>query len=242
MFITQNKVLKEEYISWYSHHLGRDIDMLVFGHYGLPIIIFPTTKGKHYEAKDFGLIDSIRPFIEAGKVKVFCPDSIDAESWYNREIHPADRVKNHIRYDNFIYHELIGTLKRDYQIDKVGVAGASFGGFHALNFAFRHPEVVSHLFSMSGAYDPSSFMDGYNDDNVYFNSPNEYLPGNNHPDLWQMNIVLGIGEWDICKDANLHMSHLLNQKGITHWLDERRWAKHDWPIWKQMFPDYISKI
>ena len=240
--LTQNIILKEEKINWYSHNLGMDIEMLVFGHYGLPIIIFPTTKGKYFESKDFGLIDAISEHINDGKVKIYCPDSVDALSWYNRDIHPADRVKNHILYDKFIYEELIGSIRENYGISKVGVAGASFGAFHALNFAFRHPDAVSHLFSMSGAFDVKSFMDGYYDENVYFNNPVDYISNNNHPDLWNMNIVLGYGEWDICKDDTLHMSYLLSRKGINHWLDERRWAKHDWPIWKQMFPHYLSTI
>lgn len=77
-------------------------------------------------------------------------------------------------------------------IKKIGVAGASFGGFHALNFAFRHPERVSHLFSMSGAYDTKSFLDGYYDNNVYFTSPLDFMPNNHHPGLWKMSIVLGV--------------------------------------------------
>ena len=122
------------------------------------------------------------------------------------------------------------------------MAGASFGGFHATNFAFRHPDRVSHLFSMSGAYDTKSFLDGYYDDNVYFTSPMDFMPNNNHPDLWKMQIVLGVGEWDICLKANQDMSNLLNSKHIPHWYDLRNWAKHDWPLWRQMFPHYLSLI
>ena len=115
--------------------------MLVFGHYGLPIIIFPTTKGRYYESKDFKLIDAASWFIEAGKVKFYCLDSVDEYSWYNRGIHPKDRVMNHIWYDKMVAEELIAGIQRDFGIAKVGVAGASFGGFHACNFAFRHPDL-----------------------------------------------------------------------------------------------------
>ncbi len=216
--------------------------MLVFGHAGYPVIFFPTTKGRYYESKDFHLIDAVKWFLDEGLIKIYCPDSMDALTWYNRGIHPADRVKNHIWYDKFIMDEIVNPIRHHHGYAKVAMAGASFGGFHALNFAFRHPEAVSHLFSMSGAYDVRSFMDGYYDENVYFNNPVDYLPGNQHPDLWAMKIVLGAGEWDICLDANRHMSHLLHQKGIQHWFDVRRWAKHDWPIWRQMFPHYLSLI
>ncbi|MEM8895686.1 MAG: alpha/beta fold hydrolase [Bacteroidota bacterium] len=234
--------MKEEYLKWYSHNLSKDIEMLVFGHAGHPVIIFPSTKGRYHESKDFKLIESAQWFLDQGLIKIYCPDSIDAYSWYNRDIHPADRVKNHIWYDKFVKEEIVDAIRHNHGIHKVAVSGASFGGFHAANFAFRHPEVVSHLFSMSGAYDVSSFMDGYYDDNVYFNNPVDFLPNNNHPDLWNMNIVLGAGEWDICLEANQQMSGILNNKGINHWFDLRRWAKHDWPLWRDMFPHYLSLI
>lgn len=216
--------------------------MLVYGHAGYPVIIFPTTMGRYYESKDFKLIESVSWFLEQGLIQIYCPDSMDMHSWYNKSIHPADRVKNHNWYDQFILNEVVHNIRTEKSIPKVCVAGASFGGYHAANFAFRHPESVSHLFSMSGAFDVKSFMDGYYDDNVYFNNPVDYLPDSNHPDLWQMNIVLGAGEWDICLEANKTLSGILNNKGIKHWFDIRKWAEHDWPIWRDMFPHYLSLI
>ncbi len=122
------------------------------------------------------------------------------------------------------------------------LAGASFGGYHAANFAFRHPGYVSHLFSMSGAFSIKSFMDGFYNNEVFFNSPEDYLHGLNDPELWNIDIVLGTSNWDICLDSNLKLSEILNQKSINHWLDIRQDRKHDWPVWKEMLPHYISRI
>lgn len=216
--------------------------MLVYGHAGYPVIIFPTTMGRYYESKDFKLIDTAHWFLDQGLIQIYAIDSIDKDSWYNKSIHPADRVKNHNWYDQFIMEEVVNAIRHDKGIAKVCVAGASFGGYHAANFAFRHPEAVSHMFSMSGAFSVNSFMDGHYDDNVYFNNPVDYLPGSNHPDLWQMKIVLGVGEWDICLDANNKLHDILKQKGIEHWYDVRKWAEHDWPLWRDMFPHYLSLI
>lgn len=218
------------------------MEMLVFGHYGFPLVIFPTTMGRYYESKDFKLIESVAHLLEEGKVKIYCPDSINELSWYNKSIHPADRVKNHILFDHFLKNEIIDALRHEYGLGKIAVGGASFGGYLAANFAFKHPDTVSHLFSMSGSFDIRSFLDGFYDDNVYFNNPIDYLPDHNHPELWNMKITLGFGEWDICKDANLHLSGILASKNISHWLDERRWAEHDWPLWRMMFPDYVSQL
>jgi len=216
--------------------------MLVFGDRGYPVIIFPTTMGRYYESKDFGLIESCRWFIEQGLVQIYCPDSIDKLSWYNRAIHPAQKVKNHLWYDKMLLDEIVHRIRWNTGTGKVAVAGASFGGYHAANFAFRHPDVVSHLFSMSGAFSIKNFMNGYYDDNVYFNSPTDFLPGLNHGDLWKMKIILGTSEWDICLAANQEMSQILRNKGVNHWLDVRGWKEHDWPLWKEMFPHYLSLI
>ena len=216
--------------------------MLVFGHAGYPVILFPTTMGRYYENKDFKLIESARWFLEQGKVQIYCPDSINELSWYNKSIHPADKVRNHIQYDRFIIDELVNSICQQKQIQKVAVAGPSFGGYLAANVAFKYPHRISHLFSMSGAFDISSFLDGYHDENVYFNNPVEYLPGNNDPNLWDLKITLGVGEWDICLEANQKLADILNQKNIPYWFDFRRWAKHDWPIWREMFPHYLSTL
>ncbi len=234
--------MHEEYYKWYSPSIDREFEMLVFGHSGLPIILFPTSKGKYYENKDQGMIAAAEWFIDQGKVKIYCPDSLDALSWYNKEIPPAARAYNHTCYDRLIANEIVPRAQRECSSHFVATAGASFGGYHAINFAFRHAEIVSYAFSMSGLFDIRSFVDGYYDDNVYYNNPVDYLPGNNDPHLWSMGIVLGAGEHDSCRQANEILSNILESKNIKHWLDIRPNAIHDWPLWKEMFPHYLSLI
>lgn len=216
--------------------------MLTFGHTGYPVVVFPSSCGRFHEAKDFQLIESARWFIEQGLVKIYCPDGMDAQSWYNYDIHPADRAKTHNAYERVILHDLVEHVRHDTGVGKVALAGCSFGGYHATNFAFRHPWAVSHLFNMSAAFDIRPQVMGYYDDNIYYNNPIDYLPGLGDPHLHEIDIVLGCGEHDICRAANEHMSHLLYQKGIHYWLDIRPGAVHDWPIWREMFPHYLSRI
>ncbi|WP_439474967.1 esterase family protein [Algoriphagus formosus] len=234
--------MKEEYFKWYSPHLNREVQMLTFGHAGYPVVVFPTSKGSFHENRDMGLIGSAQWFIEQGLVQIFCPESNDADSFYNRNIHPHQRIQNHVAYDKMICHEIVERIRLNTAVAKVVVAGCSFGGYHAANFAFRHPGYVSHMFSMSGAFDIRNFMDGYNHDDIYYNSPLEYLPGLNDDELWKMDIVLGTSNWDICFDANLKLDDCLNKKGVPHWLDVRQDRVHDWDVWKEMFPHYLSRI
>jgi esterase/lipase superfamily enzyme len=92
---------------------------------------------------------------------------------------------------------------------------------------------------MSGAFDMKPFMNGYYDDEFYFNNPVDYVP--NISDPWfldqyaRMKIVLAVGDHDICLGENLRMAHILGSKGISHWLDV--WTggeRHDWPLWHRM--------
>lgn len=189
-----------------------------------------------------GLIDSVRGLVESGQYKIYCIDSIDADSWYGKHLHPGTRVANHVQYDKFLTNELVPMIQTECSVDKIGVAGCSFGGFHAANFAFKHPEQVAYLISMSGAFDINSFLDGHYDDNVYFNNPVDYMAQEQGWRYGHMKIVLGTSEWDICLQANRTLSRILNSKGINHWLDIRGWEKHDWPLWNNMLPEYLTKL
>jgi esterase/lipase superfamily enzyme len=163
-------------------------------------------------------------------------------SWYDKSIPPKIRAYNHGCYDQLILSEVVSRAQNETGFQKMVMAGCSFGGYHAVNFSFRHPEVTSYCFSMSGAFDVKQFMDGYYDDTVYYNNPVDFIPNDNNPGIWNMGIVLGTADQDICLADNQRLSEILNRKNIRHWLDIRQNATHDWPIWKTMFPHYLSLI
>lgn len=218
--------------------------MLVFGHAGYPVVVFPTSVGRYYQNKDFKLVESVTHLIDAGKIKVYTPDGIDNESWYNKGIHPADRVKTHMAYEQVILHEVLPLALQETGKSKVCVGGCSFGGYHAVNIAFRHPGITAYVITMSGAFDIKQFIQNYYDDNCYFNNPSDYLSNVQESEyldaMRQMGIILGTGERDFCLAENRQFSQLLERKRIPHWLDVRPGAEHDWPVWREVFPHYIS--
>ena len=232
----------EQFYQWYSPNLSCEIGTLVFGTRGYPVMLFPTSLGRYYENKDFKLIDSVAWFLDEGLVKIYCPDGIDAVSWYNKSIHPADRVKNHIWYDLFLLRELVPLMQQETGVHRIATAGCSFGGYHATNFAFRHPEVVKYVINMGAAFDIKNQLDGYYDDNVYFNNPPDFLPDAQNPLFNDMFVFLGTGTHDMCWEANEKMAAILKKKGISHWLDVRPGRPHDWPAWREMFPHYLSLL
>ena len=98
--------MNEHHLTWYSPCLSREFEMLAFGNGGgRPLIIFPTSFGRYYQNKDFGLVGSVSAFVDSGKITVYCPGAIDLESFYNKSIRPADRMRTHNAYENVIVHD-----------------------------------------------------------------------------------------------------------------------------------------
>src|SRR5436853_1454774 len=113
--------MQERYIKWWTPYLSREFEMLVFGNGGgLPLIIFPTSFGNYRQNKDFGLIDSVAWFVDNNRVTVYCPDAIDLDSFYNKSIHPADRIRTHIAYENVIVRDVFDFARREGSTHRVG--------------------------------------------------------------------------------------------------------------------------
>lgn len=236
--------MNREFHKWYSPALGRDMELLVFGHAGTPLLIFPTSMGKFYEYEDRGMVSATWDKFEHGQLQAFCVDSVDTESWYAKWKWPGDRIWRHMQYEQYLIGEVLPLIRHRSGRHRTAVAGASFGGYHAVNFAFRNPGLVSDCVSMSGAFDIHSFLGGYWDDNAYYNNPPDYVRNlTDHgvlTQMRQMRIVLGTSNWDICLQDNLSFSRTLHDKAIPHYLDV--WGDghlHDWPLWHQMVRKYF---
>ncbi len=230
--------MNREYHKWFSPALNRDMETLVFGHAGKPVLVFPTSMGRFFDYENRRMIDVRGAKYESGALQAFCVDSVDAESWYNKAVHPAQRAARHVEYDRYLTDEVVPFI-RSRNTNGLAVTGCSFGGYHSVNFALRHPELVDDCVSMGGAFDIHQFIGDYYDDNCYYNCPPDFLPNLNDPRFLdryrQMRIVLATGETDICLAENRRLSSILSAKGIPHLLDV--WgdgAGHDWPWWEQM--------
>ncbi len=127
--------MNREYHKGYSSELHRDMELLVFGHAGTPLLVFPTSQGRFFEYEDRGMIGVLAPKIDAGEVQVFCPDAVDSESWYNKSVHPRVRVLRHLQYERYILHEMLPFLRWKNNAYRLAVTGCSFGGYHAVNFS-----------------------------------------------------------------------------------------------------------
>jgi esterase/lipase superfamily enzyme len=236
--------MNREYHQWHSPSLQRDMELLVFGSAGARVLVFPTSMGRFFQWEDFGMIEALAPQLEQGQIQLFCVDSVDGESFYAKQRPPAERIQRHVQYDRYLHDEVLPFTKTLNTDPYLMTAGASFGAYHAVNFAFRYPELVDRTIGLSGLYDISNFMDGYSDQDVYLNNPSDFIAHESDPErlraLRHVDIVLAIGHDDPSCANNESFSQTLWDKDIWHAI--RIWDgwAHDWPWWREMIQRYIG--
>ena len=173
--------MNREYHRWFSPSLQRDMEMLVFGHAGARMLVFPTSMGRYFQWEDSGMINALGDQLEQGDIQLFCVDSVDGESWYAKWKPPGERAWRQTQYDNYLVNEVLPFTHQHNSNPYLIAAGTSFGAYHAANFAFRYPQLVGRVIGLSGSYNIKNFTNGYSDDNVYFNNPCDFIQNEHDP-------------------------------------------------------------
>lgn len=242
--------MKRDYHRWHSPHLGRDMELLVFGHAGAKVLVFPTRDGRFWEYEDLGLVNSLAHKIEAGQIQLYCVDNIAHETFYCFWCHPADRIRRHALFEAYVLNEVMPMMAEQNPHSCTIAHGCSLGAFHALNIAFRHPHLFHKVSAFSGRYDLTwqvecfgDLLDGYYDETVYFHMPTHFIPQLDcHwrlEHLRRMDIILVIGDQDPFLDNNRHLSEVLWNKGIGHALHMWEGRAHRGRYWRQMAPLFV---
>lgn len=244
--------MNRRYEKIYSPAIGHDMDVLAFGHYGAPIIAFPSGGGQFYDFENNHMIAALTPLINEGKIKVYCPPSLDNESWLNSGIDPHWRGVVHNQYQNFIVDNLVGAIRFDCRDDqaRIGLVGCSLGAYHAANFALKFPHLFNYALCMSGRYDLEAIINAPSGSpEVYFNNPLAYVQ-NLHDgglqlvrDQTHLALVCGQGAWeDKCLDETHRLANILAVKGISHERDI--WGhdvEHHWFWWRKQVVHHLGK-
>ncbi len=236
--------MTRDYHRWYSRSLNRDMELLVFGHGGMPYIVFPSSMGAFFEFEDRGMVQAVAEKLDRGWLQLLCVSSVDSESWYEKRAHPRQRIDRHLQYESYLLTDVVPLIRQINPSPAIGVTGCSFGAYHAMTMALRHPYTFTSCVTMSGAYDVTQFLDGYGDSDAYLLNPPAFLPNlaeAYYLEQYRRNkFVLATGEWDICRKANEDFSGLLGAKGIPHSLHVWGFgSKHDWPDWQPMASAYL---
>ncbi|MBD0332608.1 MAG: esterase [Chitinophagaceae bacterium] len=234
--------------SWYSHRVQKDMPVAVYGYYGFALLLVPTAAADYLEYERFQLIDTLAPHINGGKVKVFSINSINNESWLNNEIDPRLKAIRHQQFNEYVFEEVVPFIRTNTSPETpIVTCGASFGALHSMNLFLKRPDIINGVIAMSGVYDLTEYTKGYFDDNVYFNSPQHYMPNlTDHNILEQIrksihiHIFTGSGAYED-PNASRSFASILYNKGINYELDVwgSEWP-HDWNTWRAVLPHYLS--
>ena len=241
--------------TWFSPNLNRDMSLKIYGHWGKPFIVFPCSRGRYFDYEGMGMVHAIERFLEEGKIKLFCIDSVDAESWYNFDVSPADRNAMHEAYDRYVVAEVIPFVRAHCHSpeERVIANGCSMGAYHAVNFFLKHPEAFEGTIALSGLYrlDRSEFgLSAHDMPAVYFNSPIHYLGGIEDPltlDRFRTSTIIvcvGQGAWEEEAVADTRsLDTLFKAKSIPAWVDF--WGhdvNHDWPWWYKQMNHFLGRL
>ena len=242
--------MKREYHKWFSPNLQRDMELIVYGHAGARVLLFPTRTARFYDYEDWRIIESIRHYIDNGWLQVYTLDSIDQESYYCFWAHPAGRIERHIQYEKYVLEEVMPFSFRNNPNLCLMSVGCSMGAYHAMNIALRHPQWFAKVVALSGRYDLTlqlgmfeNLLSGYYDDNVYHHLPSHYIPNLEESEqldhIRRLDITFVIGEEDAFRQNNEEFSQILWSKGIWHAFHKWEGLAHRAKYWRQMLPLYL---
>ena len=240
-------------VDLWSPAIGAAGTVVVHGHWGAPVLVFPSENGRADDFAANGMVDAVRDLVDGGRVKLYCVGSHDGASWSNRSIPLEERARRHGAYESWILDQVVPFVHDDCGPLPVLTTGASMGAFHAANFALRRADLFPRALCLSGNYDPSTWH-GWGDqgDALYFQNPTAYVPNLNGDHLeWlrrQVHLVLvcGQGMWEDTTGAlrsTTALAGLLAEKGISHEFDV--WGHdvaHDWPWWRRQLAHHLHRM
>lgn len=235
--------------SWYSNRLERDVNVVRWGDYGRPVLVFPTAGGDAEEIERFRLVDACSELLDAGRIKLYSVDSVNGRAMLAGEGDAAHQAWVQRQFFEFIARELVPAVRADCGAADLELiaGGASIGAFNALTCVCLHPDMFRAAVCMSGTFQLRRFLNGPVGDDFVMSSALEALAhlGDEHLDEVRTRfVVFASGEGaneDIAE--SWHAAHVIGAAGIPNRVDSwgRHWA-HDWPLWRAMLPGYLDEL
>jgi esterase/lipase superfamily enzyme len=233
---------------WHSERLGREVSMVRWGHFGQPVLLFPTAGGDAEEVERMWLIKAVRPLIDAGAIKVYSCDSVAGQALLSREGNARHQMWLQDQFHRYVRHEVVPAIRLDCKSPDVDIwaTGASIGAFHSVAMVCRFPDVFARAIAMSGTYDLRRFFDAREfSDEFWVSSPLHFVPGLSgvHLDALRKRFVLlvsGEGRAEAIGES-WAMARVLGNQGIPNRVESwgRDWP-HDWETWRAMLPQVLT--
>jgi esterase/lipase superfamily enzyme len=237
-----NKVVER----WHSPRTERDMTLARWGHYGVPVLAFPTAGGDAEEIERHHLLDHLADLVDGGAIKVYSVDSTAGRALATHEGSAEHRMWLFKQYHEAVVSEVVPAIHADSGAHGIIATGSSIGAFNALASLCRSPHLFRAAVCMSGSFHMEKFIGGFNDD-LYYSSPLHFLPGLEGPALDQLRqrfvvLATGRGRWEN-PEGSWEVAEVLGHKGIPNRVDD--WGPdydHDWPTWWEMLPTYLRQL
>lgn len=244
--------MRRDVVSLPAPAIGHPGEVIAYGHWGRPLLAFPSERGSAGDWERHGVVDTVRGLIDAGRLKLYCVDSYDAASWF-AGVGLEEASHPHGRYEAWLVDEVARWIDADCGgPQEILLAGASFGAYHAANLALRRADRFPLAVCLSGVYDVTRTGGGERGDAVYFHNPMEHVANLEGDHLaWlrerlSLLLVCGQGQWEDTTGAlasTQAFGRLLAAKGLRHEVD--LWGHdvpHDWPSWRRQLAHHLPRL
>jgi esterase/lipase superfamily enzyme len=212
------------HVQLHSPAIGGAGNVVIHGHYGRPVLVFPSERGSAWDFENNGMLAAVGGLVEAGRVKVYCVDAFDSgERW---------------RYESWILDQVVPFIHEDLGGPQdILATGCSMGAFHSANFVLRRADLIPAAICLSGNYEfgVTGEVASFHGDHLDWIRSRVSLV-----------LVCGQGMWEDTTgalDSTKHLAHLLGEKGIRHELD--LWGHdvpHDWPSWRAQLAHHLPRF
>lgn len=234
--------------------IGAHGSVAVYGDWGRPVLAFPAEGGTATDLESRGMVHAVADLIDAGRMKLYCVESHDFQSWSMYDTPLEERARRHGAFESWLLDVVAPWIREDCGgRSDILTTGPSLGAFHAANLTLKRGDLFPQALCLSGNYDPRQWHGwGETGEAIYYNTPVEYVRNmqGDHLDWLRstvfLQLVCGQGMWEDTTGAlesTRTLAGLLADKGIPHEVD--LWGydvAHDWPWWRRQWAHHLPRF
>lgn len=238
--------MQKQVWTWTSPLLSPEPARLArWGHFGVPVLIFPTAGGDFEEIERFELIRALAPLIDQGRMKAYSLDALSVRAWLEGIRSPWECAQFQDRYDTYVTGEVLTRIREDCHDDRIEpiLVGASLGAALAVHTLTRDPRAFRAVIAMSGAFElpVSCSREGLP---VSLLQSLSLLDGPRLEELRHRKILLGCGQGDHERPRESEqVSEALGSRGVPCRLS--LWGPasgHTWMSWRERLPPMLAEL
>lgn len=235
----------------HSEVLGEDLDVIVYGTAGQPVMAFAPLGQRPESLEEVGLVDELSDYLDAGVIQLFSVSNVDGESW-GSDGYAVERAARQEAYYQAVCEEIVPLVAEVSGSGARPLAlGFDLGATHAAVFALRRPDLFQGCVCLSGVYDASRYFGDWMDATLYDNTPCAFLPNmpTDHPYIAlynQRQLLFCCGQEGSEADSlrtTREIDAQLQRLGVEAWCDY--WGgdvSHTWFWWKKQIRYFMPIV